>query len=51
MSDEEVEGWISSLGENTEGTVQLQQFLKVFAAMTRKMSSEEFKGMIADLST
>lgn len=49
MSDDDVDSWISCLGE-TEGIVSKQQFLQVFVAMTRKLGDEEFKHMVVDLS-
>lgn len=50
MSDEDVDSWISCLGEETEGTVSQQQFLQVFVAMAKKMGDEDFHHMIVDLS-
>lgn len=48
MTDDDVDSWITCVGEN-DGTVTKEQFLKVFAAMSKKMTGQDFKHMIVDL--
>jgi Ca2+-binding EF-hand superfamily protein len=49
MTDDDVDSWISNVGHSA-GTVSEEEFLHVFASMSKKMPDTDFKHMIVDLS-